>query len=30
MEKLFEILDLINIYCSRILLPEDINVQGYY
>ena len=30
MEKLFDILDLINTYCSRILLPKDITVQGYY
>ena len=30
MEKLFDILDLINIYCSRTLLPKDITVQGYY
>ena len=28
--KLFDCLDLINIHCSRILLPKDIAVQGNY
>ena len=27
---MFDILDLISIYCLRILLPKDITVQGYY